>query len=171
MRAFLDFIVYTLNCHKSRRQKDMTFGSNGKQRSKHEMLFGTRFITTFNTIFSTIVENVKTQCIGLVPSLTTINQTTILHKMPYTSPSFQKTNCTLHRRRFQKNPRFTFLLIFAVNELCNVSNKYRAPSNLPSINVFTQGTLYVYSEKILVFFIANIFRNINSLPHFHYFQQ
>ena len=149
----------------------MTFGSNSKQRSEHELLFGTRFITTFNTVFSTIVENVKTQCIRLVSSLTTINQTTILHKIPYTSPSFQKTNCTLHPRRFQKNPLFAFLLIFTVNKLCNISNKYRIPSNLPSINIFTQGTLYIYFEKTLVLFIANVFRNIHFIPHFHYCQQ
>ena len=146
MEDFFDFIVYLLNCQKSRGQRDvdMKFGSNSKQRSKHEILFGTRFINTFNTIFSTIVENVKTQCIRLVPSLTTMNQTTILHKIPYTSPSFQKTNCTLHPRRFQENPLFAFLLIFTVNELRNISNKYRPPSNLPSINFFTQGTLYIY---------------------------
>ena len=149
----------------------MTFESNSKQRSEHELLFGTRFITTFNTVFSTIVENVKTQCIRLVSSLTTINQTTILHKIPYTSPSFQKTNCTLHPRRFQKNPLFAFLLIFTVNKLCNISNKYRIPSNLPSINIFTQGTLYIYFEKTLVLFIANVFRNIHFIPHFHYCQQ
>ena len=125
----------------------MTFGSNSKQRSEHELLFGTRFITTFNTIFSTIVQNVKTQCIRLVSSLTTINQTTILHKIPYTSPSFQKTNCTLHPRRFQENPLFAFLLIFTVNELRNISNKYRPPSNLPSINFFyTRDLIYILKK-------------------------
>ena len=149
----------------------MAFGSNTKQRSEYEILFSTRFITTFDTIFSTIVENVKSQWIRLVPSLPTINQTTILHKIPNTSPSFQKTNCTLHRRRFQKNPLFAFLLIFTMNKLCNISNKYRILSNLPSINIFTQWTLYIYFEKTLVLFIANVFRNIHFIAHFHYCQQ
>ena len=149
----------------------MAFGSNTKQRSEYEILFSTRFITTFDTIFSTIVENVKTQCIRLVRSLPTINQTTILRKIPNTSPSLQKKNCTLHRRRFQKNPLFAFLLIFTMNKLCNISNKYRILSNLPSINIFTQGTLYIYFEKTLVLFIANVFRNIHFIPHFHYCQQ
>ena len=155
MEDFFDFIVYLLNCQKYRGQRDvdMKFGSNSKQRSEHEILFGTRFINTFNTIFSTIVENVKTQCIRLAPSLTTINQT----KIPYTSPSFQKTNCTLQWRGLQRNPFFAFLLIFTANELCNISNKYRPPSNLPSNNIFTQETLYIYFEKILALFIANVF--------------
>ena len=73
-----------------------------------------------------------------------MNQTTNLHKVPYTSPSFQKANCTLHRRRFQKDTLFAFLLIFTENELCNISNKYRPPSNLQIINICTQGTLYIY---------------------------
>ena len=124
----------------------MSFGSNNKQGSEYEILLGGRFITTFNTIFSTIVKNLKTQSITLVPSLKTINQTT-LHKIPSTSPSFQKTNCTPHRRLFQKIQFLHFLLIFTVNELCNISNKFRPPSDLPSINIFTQGTLYIYILK------------------------
>ena len=58
-----------------------------------------------------------------------------------------------------------------MNELCNISNKYQPPCNLPSINIFTQGTLYIYFEKILVLFIANVFWNIHFMPHFHYFYQ
>ena len=31
--------------------------------------------------------------------------------------------------------------------------------------------IYIYFEKILVLFIANVFRKIHFIPHFHYFQQ
>ena len=31
--------------------------------------------------------------------------------------------------------------------------------------------IYIYIEKILVLFFANVFRKIHIIPHFHYFQQ
>ena len=53
-----------------------------------------------------------------------------LHKKPYTPSSFQKT-CAIHHRIFQKHPLFiTFLVVFTVDEVCNISNKKQPPSNL-----------------------------------------
>ena len=48
-------------------------------------------------------------------------------------PSFiSKKVCTLHCTSFQKYPLFTiFLPVFTVDEVCNISNKYRSPKNLP----------------------------------------
>ena len=44
---------------------------------------------------------------------------------------FQLKICALHRRSFQKDRLFTtFLPLFTVDEVCNISNKYRSPENV-----------------------------------------
>ena len=60
-----------------------------------------------------------------------------LHKTPYAPPSFQQKTCALHCRCFQKYPLFTiFLLVFTVNQVCYVSNKYHPPNNLTKHQYF-----------------------------------
>ena len=56
---------------------------------------------------------------------------------PHTPSSFQKKTCALRRTCFQKHPLFTtFLLVFAVDELCYISNKYQPPNNLAKYQYF-----------------------------------
>ena len=63
-------------------------------------------------------------------------------------------------------------LVFKVDELCNISKKYRPPSNIPKHLYFCardfMSLLYYFKNK-LVLSIAIIFRNIHLLSHFHYF--
>ena len=51
-----------------------------------------------------------------------------LHKTPYTPPLFKK-NCALHRRKFRKHPLFYHILVFTVDKVGNISNKYKRLSN------------------------------------------
>ena len=56
-----------------------------------------------------------------------------LHKTTYTLSLFQKDSCALYRPILQKYSLFTtFLLVFTVDEACNISDKYRSPNNLPT---------------------------------------
>ena len=97
-----------------------------------------------------------------------------LHKTPFAPPSFQQKTCALHCRCFQKYPLFTtFLLVFTVNEVCYISNKYQPPYNLAKRQYFYKRdfiSLLHFGEK-LALFIANVFRDIYFLPLFHYFQK
>ena len=73
----------------------------------------TRFSTTFSTIISTILENIKLLCISTF--LSNMAKQLSIHKTPYT---------LLH-------PLFTtFSILFTVDEVCNISNKHKPPSNL-----------------------------------------
>ena len=52
-------------------------------------------------------------------------------------PSFQKRIYDIHPRSFHKHQMFTtFLLVFTVDEMCNISNKYQPPSNLAKYKYF-----------------------------------
>ena len=55
-----------------------------------------------------------------------------LHQAPDTVSSFQQNIYALHRRIFWKHPLFTTCqLVFTVDELWTISNKYRSHSNIP----------------------------------------
>ena len=75
-----------------------------------------------------------------------------LHKTPYAPPSFQQKTCALHCRCFQKYPLFTtFLLVFTVNEVCYISNKYHPPNNLTKHQYFYRRDLiplFHFEKKI-----------------------
>ena len=93
-----------------------------------------------------------------------------LYKTLYTLPFFKKK--ALHHRTFQKHPLFTtFLIIFTVDEVCYTSNKYQPPNNLAKYQYFyTRKFISLPSFwKKIALSIANIFRNIYFLLHFHYF--
>ena len=73
---------------------------------------------------------------------------------PYTLPLFKK-NESLHRSSFQKCQHFsTFLHIFRVDEMCNISNKYRSARNLLTNYFYTRDfiTLLYYFIKFITFF-------------------
>ena len=56
---------------------------------------------------------------------------------------FNKKNCALHRRIYQKHQRFTtFSLVFTVDDVCNISNKDQPPSNSAKYQYFIHETLY-----------------------------
>ena len=67
----------------------------------------------------------------------------ILHKKPYTPPSFQK-NSALHRRCFQKHPFFTTFYQLSRWIRCAM---FQINTNLliiqQNINIFSQKTLYL----------------------------
>ena len=65
----------------------------------------------------------------------------------------KKRNCTLRPRIFQKHPLFiTCLLVFTVDELCNVSNKSQPPSNLAKYQ-------YFYKRELITLLYFENFRN------------
>ena len=96
----------------------------------------------------------------------------ILHKTPHSPPSSQKKTCGLHCTSFQKHPLFTtFLLVFAVDELCRISNKYQPPNNLAKYQNFDTRdflSLLHFGKKIALS-IANVFRNIHFFTTFSSF--
>ena len=85
------------------------------------------FSTTFSKTFSTIVENVKTQCIS-----TFLNTRHLfLHKRPYTPPSFLKRNVFSIAEDFRNiYILLPFLQFFTVDEVCNILYKYWYPNKL-----------------------------------------
>ena len=84
------------------------------------------------------------------------------HKTPYTPPSCQKIALS-----------FVDLLVFKVDEVCNISNKYKRPYNLAKYQYFyTKGFIsLLHFETKLALSIVKVFQNIQFLPNFHYFQQ
>ena len=59
-----------------------------------------------------------------------------LHRATYTPPLLQK-NCVLHRRCFQKHLHFTtFLRVFAMDQVCSISNKHQPLNNLAKYQYF-----------------------------------
>ena len=109
------------------------------------MLFSTRFSTTFSTTFSTIFKNIK-KLIYQHRSQQLLTTKFFLHKTPYTSPSFQIKIRVLRCRCFQNLPLFTtFLLLFIVDEVCDISSKYQPPNNLAKHQYFyTRGFLLLF---------------------------
>ena len=65
----------------------------------------------------------------------------------------------------------TCLLVFTENEMCNISNKYQPVINVAKYQYFyTRDFIsFIHFDKKLTLSIANVFRNIHFLPHFHYF--
>ena len=59
---------------------------------------------------------------------------------------------------------------FTVVEVCNITNKNHSLSNLAKYHYFYTRDLisFLHFGKKLVLSIANIFQNIQFLPHFHY---
>ena len=63
-------------------------------------------------------------------------QKVFLHKNLTPFLHFRK-NCAPHCRIFKKYPPFTtILLVFRIDEVCNISNKYHSPSNLAKYQYF-----------------------------------
>ena len=131
---------------------------------RYEILLSTKFSTTFSSIFSTIFENVKKLVYQYLKQLLTAQLH--FHKIQYTS-SFQK-RLALHRRCFQKHPLFTtFLLVFTVDEVCNISNKYQPPNNFSKISILLHKRLYIppsLRNKVGVFLCKRFFK-ISTFYH------
>ena len=99
----------------------------------------------------------------LVPFQATIDPKIILHETPYT-PSFLKKKGVLHHRCFQKHPPYTpFILVFTVDEVCYISNKYQPLNNLAKHHYFYTRdfiSLLHFKQKFTIS-IAEFFRNIH----------
>ena len=86
---------------------------------------------------------------------------------------FKKT-WTLHCRSFQKQLLFYQIFIsLHVDEVYNISNKYRPPSNLVKhLHSYTRDfTSILYFEKNGLFRRKNFWKHLFFLPHFQYFWQ
>ena len=56
----------------------------------------------------------------------------LLHTKPYTSPLFKRKNLHSPLQNLLETSTFsTCRLVFTVDEVCNISNKNRPPSNIP----------------------------------------
>ena len=97
------------------------------------------------------------------------NKTTykiFLHKITYTLPLFQKNICCLHRRILYKHLLFmTFLLVFTVDKVCYITNKYQLLNNLGKYQYFYTRNFIslLHFKKIFAPSIESIFRNIHFL--------
>ena len=88
------------------------------------------------------------------------------------SSFISKKICALHHRCFYKHSLFTtLLLVFTVDEMSYISNKYQCLNNLEKHQYFRKRDFIplLHFEQKLVLSIAIIFRNIYFLSHFHYF--
>ena len=75
-------------------------------------------------------------------------------------------------RGFLKHPRFTiWLLVLAVGELYNISNKNQIPNrSVKYLLFYTKDITYLLHFQIkLALSIALVLRNIHCLPHFYWF--
>ena len=73
----------------------------------------------------------------LVPFWATIDHKTNFTQNTFYSSFISKKSCTFHPRSFEKHPLFTTLiLVFTVDEVCYISNKYQAPYNLAKRQYF-----------------------------------
>ena len=99
----------------------------------------------------------------------------ILQKAPQTVPLVSQQNiCAIYRKGSLKDRLFTTVLPdFTVDGVCNISNNYRSPKILRKHWYFYTKEFInlLYFEKRLALSIANIFWNIQFLPHFYYFLQ
>ena len=96
-----------------------------------------------------------------------------LHKTLNTPPVFQNKLSLSMTELLVTFIFITFVPVFLVDEVCNILNKYHFASNLAKYHYFyTRDFIsFLHFEKRLALSIANVFRNIHFLPHFHYFQQ
>ena len=96
-----------------------------------------------------------------------------LHKTLNTPPVFQNKLSLSMTELLVTSIFITFVPVFSVDEVCNILNKYHFASNLAKYHYFyTRDFIsFLHFEKRLALSIANVFRNIHFLPHFHYFQQ
>ena len=108
------------------------------KKNSHEILFSTRFSTTFSTRFSTRFENIKNQYISTY--LGNYWPQNLFYTNTLHSSFIQKKMCALHRRCFQKYPLFTpFLLVFTVDGVSYILNKYQPLKNLAKHQYFYTG--------------------------------
>ena len=85
---------------------------------------------------------------------------------------FDKKNCALHRRIFQKHPLFTtFLAFLTVDEVCYISDKNQPPNNLAKYQYFYTRDFIslLHFEKKLALFIAKLFRKYPLFTTFSLF--
>ena len=124
--------------------------------------------TTFSLFLKVSkVCNILSKC--FLPNKITYN--IFLHKIIYTLPLFQKNVCRLHRRILYEYLLFTtILLVFTVDEVCYISNKYQLLNNLGKYQYsYTRNFIsLLHFKKILAPSIESIFRNIHFLPNFCY---
>ena len=112
--------------------------SQKKFSSLHPKSFSKHPLFTTFPLFFTVTEvcNISNKCKLLNKSATKI----FLHKTPDTVPLWHQKICALHCKIFEKHPLFaTFLLVFTVDELCYISNKYQSPNNLRKYQYFYTG--------------------------------
>ena len=105
----------------------------------------------------------------LVPFWATIDHKTNFTQNTFYSSFISKKSCTFHPRSFEKHPLFTTLiLVFTVDEVCYISNKYQAPYNLAKRQYFyTKDFISLFHfGKTLALFIANVFWNIYFFYYF-----
>ena len=108
--------------------------SKRNQRSPSKKFFETSTFYHFFTIFKVNeVCNISSKC--WLPNK--LDNKTFLHKTTYTPPFFRTKNCALNHIIFWEHPLFTtFLLVFPVDELCYIWNKYHPPKNLAKHQCF-----------------------------------
>ena len=93
-----------------------------------------------------------------------------LHKIPYISPFSQKAIGVFCHKSFLKHQRFTIcLLVLAVVEVYNISNKYQLPhKSVKYLLFYTKDlTLLLHFQQKLAFCIAKFPINIHFLPNFY----
>ena len=103
----------------------------------------------------------------LLPSWTTTKL--FLYETPYTPPSFQKNM----RSSLQHSLFTTCLLVFTMNEVCCVSNKYQPSTSLMKYQYFYKRdfiSLLHFKIKFALF-MSKVVPNIHFIPHFYYFWQ
>ena len=90
---------------------------------------------------------------------------------PYNYFHTKHPTLLLHVKKIKLS--FVDLLVFKVDEVCNISNKYKRPYNLAKYQYFyTKGFIsLLHFETKLALSIVKVFQNIQFLPNFHYFQQ
>ena len=102
-----------------------------------------------------------------------INQLTKHFYTRHFSPHLNlKKKSALHRIIFQKHPRLTtFLLVFTVDVVCNITNKNQPSRNLAKYRYFYRRDLvaFFHCEKKMSLSIVNFFWNTHFLPHLHCF--
>ena len=110
----------------------LSFISKKKWCSPSQRFFKTSTFYHIFTIFNSEVCNISNKYWLHSKSTKNCFYTNTLHP-----PSFQKRIYDIHPRSFHKHQMFTtFLLVFTVDEMCNISNKYQPPSNLAKYKYF-----------------------------------
>ena len=92
-----------------------------------------------------------------------------LHKTLYSPVLFKKKLRCPSQNLLETSTLYTFLLVFTVEEVCYIWNKYQPPNNLSKYQYFCKRNFLslLHFEEKLSLSIANIFRSNHFLLLFH----